>query len=98
MTTHQNTPDTPAPADTRVAVVTGGSRGLGRAVSEKLARDGLAVVVNYARDAASAEETVAAITGAGGRAVAVPADVAEEKESPPCSTGRRRSTAASTSS
>ncbi|MFG3105900.1 SDR family oxidoreductase [Streptomyces tendae] len=64
----------------RVAIVTGGSRGIGRAVSRKLAEDGLAVVVNYARDASAAEETVAAITGAGGRAIAVQADVAEEEE------------------
>ncbi|MFE4048576.1 SDR family oxidoreductase [Streptomyces sp. YIM B13518] len=76
---HQNQ-DTSAPAAVRVAVVTGGSRGIGRAVARKLAEDGLAVVVNYTRDEASAEETVAAITGAGGRAVAVRADVAEEKE------------------
>ncbi|MGC9442646.1 SDR family oxidoreductase [Streptomyces sp. WG5] len=77
--THQRPP---APeADTRrVAVVTGGSRGIGRAVSQRLAEDGLAVVVNYARDASAADETVEAITGAGGRAVAVQADVAEEKE------------------
>ncbi|WP_328562176.1 SDR family oxidoreductase [Streptomyces coelicoflavus] len=67
-------------AATRVAIVTGGSRGIGRAVSQKLAEDGLAVVVNYARDASAADETVAAITAAGGRAVAVQADVAEEKE------------------
>jgi 3-oxoacyl-[acyl-carrier protein] reductase len=72
--THQQT------AVERVAVVTGGSRGIGRAVSQRLAEDGLAVVVNYARDAAAADETVAAITGAGGRAIAVQADVAEEKE------------------
>ncbi|TQJ92394.1 SDR family oxidoreductase [Streptomyces sp. SLBN-31] len=68
------------PAADRVAVVTGGSRGIGRAVSRRLAQDGLAVVVNYARDDASAEETVAAITAAGGRAIAVRADVADEKE------------------
>ncbi len=85
MTTHQHQDqdqhqDTPAPAAVRVAVVTGGSRGIGRAVSRKLAGDGLAVVVGYVRDAASAEETVAAVTEAGGRAVAVPADVAEEDE------------------
>ncbi|WP_432057953.1 SDR family oxidoreductase [Streptomyces sp. bgisy022] len=61
-----------------MAVVTGGSRGIGRAVSLRLARDGLAVVVNYASDATAAEETVAAITAAGGRAVAVRADVADE--------------------
>ncbi|MFI9728785.1 SDR family oxidoreductase [Streptomyces sp. NPDC052092] len=67
---------TPDPG--RVAVVTGGSRGIGRAVSLQLARDGLAVVVNYARDATSAEETVKAITADGGRAIAVRADVADE--------------------
>ncbi|MFE5599326.1 SDR family oxidoreductase [Streptomyces coelicoflavus] len=73
--TNQNTE-----AAARVAIVTGGSRGIGRAVSLKLAGDGLAVVVNYARDASAADETVKAITEAGGRAVAVQADVAEEKE------------------
>jgi len=66
------------PAAVRVAVVTGGSRGIGRTVSHKLAQDGLAVVVNYARDAAAAEETVSVITAAGGRAVPVQADVADE--------------------
>ncbi|MFD1661798.1 SDR family oxidoreductase [Streptomyces caeni] len=76
MTTNQPTPPTAA---TRVAVVTGGSRGIGRAVCRKLARDGLAIVVNYAHDAAAAEETVAAINAAGGRAIPVQADVADEK-------------------
>ncbi|MEV5184770.1 SDR family oxidoreductase [Streptomyces werraensis] len=66
------------PAPERVAVVTGGSRGIGRAVSLQLARDGLAVVVNYTRDMASAEETVKAITADGGKAIAVRADVADE--------------------
>lgn len=83
MTTHTHHTDQQHPepaAGPRVAVVTGGSRGIGRAVSQKLAEDGLAVVVNYARDASAAEETVEAITAAGGRAVAVQADVAEEKE------------------
>ncbi|MGA4961224.1 SDR family oxidoreductase [Streptomyces pseudogriseolus] len=75
MTTHDS-PHTPAPE--RVAVVTGGSRGIGRAVSFQLARDGLAVVVNYTRDASSAEETVKAITADGGKAIAVRADVADE--------------------
>ncbi|MFD3484753.1 hypothetical protein [Streptomyces sp. NPDC058665] len=46
------------PAAARDAIVTGGSRGNGRAVPGKLAREGLAVVVNHARDAAAAEETV----------------------------------------
>ncbi|MFE3031643.1 SDR family oxidoreductase [Streptomyces canus] len=75
MTTNHTTP-----AAERVAVVTGGSRGIGRAVSRRLAQDGLAVVVNYARDTAAAEETVAAITADGGTAIAVQADVADEKE------------------
>lgn len=79
MTTNTNQ-NTAEPADSRVAIVTGGSRGIGRAVSLKLAEDGLAVVVNYARDASAADETVKAIAEAGGRAVAVQADVAEEKE------------------
>ncbi|WP_129843220.1 SDR family oxidoreductase [Streptomyces sp. RFCAC02] len=74
-----NTPDSTPPAQAaRVAVVTGGSRGIGRAVSLRLARDGMAVVVNYAGDTAAAEETVAAVTEEGGRAVAVRADVADE--------------------
>lgn len=67
-------------AAARVAIVTGGSRGIGRGVSHRLAEDGLAVVVNYARDKDSAEETVAAITADGGRALAVRADVADEEE------------------
>lgn len=63
---------------TRVAVVTGGSRGIGRAVAERLARDGLDVVIGYAGDTEAAEESVAAIVKAGGRAIAVKADVADE--------------------
>ncbi|MEU5521908.1 SDR family oxidoreductase [Streptomyces sp. NPDC052079] len=74
--TTKDPPFTPAPE--RVAVVTGGSRGIGRAVCVELARKGLAVVVNYARDAAAADETVKTITAAGGRALSVRADVADE--------------------
>jgi len=59
------------------AVVTGASRGIGRAVALRLARDGLAVVVNYAGSREKAAEVVADITGHGGRAVAVQADVAD---------------------
>ena len=62
---------------TRLAVVTGASRGLGRAISETLAQDGFAVAVNYARNAAAAEETVAAITAAGGVAFPVKGDVSD---------------------
>ncbi|MET8563780.1 SDR family oxidoreductase [Streptomyces flaveolus] len=71
-------PSTQPSSATRVAIVTGGSRGIGRAISRKLAQDGLAVVVNYARDATAAEETVAAITAGGGQAIAVQGDVADE--------------------
>ncbi|HEY7468033.1 MAG TPA: 3-oxoacyl-[acyl-carrier-protein] reductase [Acidimicrobiia bacterium] len=59
----------------RVALVTGGSRGIGRAVSLRLAASGHTVAVNYATNAAAADEVVASITAAGGRAVAYPADV-----------------------
>lgn len=64
----------------RTAIVTGGSRGIGRAVSEKLAADGLAVVVNYAGNIQAANDTVNAITAAGGSAIAVQADVADEDQ------------------
>ena len=59
------------------AIVTGASGGIGRAVAERLARDGFAVVVSYAGNAGKAEETVAAIRGAGGRATPVQGDVAD---------------------
>ncbi|MGI5439012.1 SDR family oxidoreductase [Streptomyces shenzhenensis] len=62
----------------RVAVVTGGSRGIGREVVTRLAADGLAVVVGYAGNKDKAEEAADAVRQAGGRAVAVRADVADE--------------------
>ncbi len=71
-------PETPDGTPGRVVIVTGGSRGIGRAVSLELAAGGLAVVVNYAGDVASAEKTVTEITSAGGKAIAVRADIADE--------------------
>jgi 3-oxoacyl-[acyl-carrier protein] reductase len=61
----------------RVALVTGGSRGIGAAVALMLAEAGAAVVVNYRERAADAEAVVARIKSSGGRAIAVAADVSQ---------------------
>jgi len=61
--------------DERVAVVTGGSRGIGRAIALELGRQGARVVVNYHQQAAAAEEVVQHIQQAGGQAAAFQADV-----------------------
>lgn len=63
----------------QVAIVTGASRGIGRAVAERLAREGAAVTVNYRSRKEEADAVVAAITSDGGRAVAVAADVAADE-------------------
>lgn len=64
----------------RVAVVTGASRGIGRATALELARLGASVVVNYHSRASAAQETVAAIEASGGRAAAFRADVSEYQQ------------------
>jgi len=66
----------------KVAVVTGGSRGIGAAIARRFAADGAGVVVNYAASQGAAEEVVAAIRAAGGRAIAVKADVGKPAEIP----------------
>lgn len=63
---------------TRVALVTGGSGGIGRAVVQRLVADGFAVAVHYAGNKATADALVAQIGDAGGRAIAVGGDVADE--------------------
>ena len=65
------------PLENKVAVVTGASRGIGRAIALELARRGARVVVNYRRNAEAAAEVVAAIETAGGQATAVQADVGD---------------------
>ena len=64
----------------KVAVVTGASKGIGAAIAKALAKDGAAVVVNYASSKVGADAVVAAITEAGGRAVAVQADVSKAEQ------------------
>jgi len=65
---------------TRVAIVTGGSGGIGRPTAERLAKDGMAVVITYAGNKQPADDAVAGIVAAGGAATAVRADVADEND------------------
>src|SRR5271170_2068630 len=64
----------------KVAVVTGASKGIGAAIAKSLAAEGASVVVNYASSKAGADAVVAAITKAGGKAVAVGGDVSKKAD------------------
>ena len=64
----------------RSAIVTGSARGIGKAIAERFAREGAKVAVNYLNNKAKADDVVAAIERAGGRAVAIQADVAKRKD------------------
>jgi 3-oxoacyl-[acyl-carrier protein] reductase len=67
-------------SDDRVVIVTGGSGGIGRETCERLARDGMTVVVAYAGNQTPADDAVSAIVAAGGTATAIRADVADESD------------------
>ena len=64
----------------RIALVTGGSRGIGRAIAIALARNGAVVAVNYTRDESAATETIDRIEGRGGKAIAVQASVVDDDD------------------
>ena len=64
----------------KVAVVTGASKGIGAAIAKHLAGEGAAVVVNYSASQTAAEQVVAEITRAGGKAIAVKANVSEQAD------------------
>ena len=61
----------------RTAIITGASRGIGRAIALRLAHDGFSIVASYAGNTKLADETVAEIESAGGHAIAIQGDVAE---------------------
>lgn len=65
------------PTASKVAIVTGGSRGIGLAIAQRLASDGFAVVINYAGNTAKAQQAVADIESRGGRAIALQGDIGD---------------------
>src|SRR3989442_8531903 len=73
----------------KVALVTGGSRGIGAAIPKRLAADGASVAITYAKDASAASAVVKAIERNGGKAGAIPTDAAqiETVQNAPAKTG-----------
>jgi 3-oxoacyl-[acyl-carrier protein] reductase len=67
------------PLQHKVALVTGGSRGIGAAIAKRLAADGANVAITYSKDAEAADSVVSAIEQAGGKAIAIQADATEAK-------------------
>lgn len=85
------------PLQGKVALVTGASKGIGAAIAKALAAAGAAVAVNYASSKEGADKVVATITQAGGKAVALPGNVARTAKSNAFSPRRARLLRASTS-
>lgn len=79
-TSQQRSHDASGGLSEQVAIVTGASRGIGRAVARALAAEGASVVVNYASSGDAAEQVVTAITDAGGNAIALQADVSKSEQ------------------
>lgn len=69
-----------APLTGKIAIVTGSSRGIGRAIAERLGKEGASVVVNYAQNTDKAMEVVSAIKTAGAQALAVQADMGKKAD------------------
>ena len=70
----------------KTCVVTGSSKGIGRAIAERFGADGCEVGVNYRSSAEAAEETVARVEEAGGSAIAIQADVTDIEQVERCAT------------
>ena len=66
--------------ESKVAIITGASKGIGAGIAKSLAAEGASVVVNYASSKTGAESVVAAIAKAGGKAVAVGSDITQAAE------------------
>jgi 3-oxoacyl-[acyl-carrier protein] reductase len=65
--------------DKKVALITGGSRGIGAAIAKRLASDGASVAITYAKDSGAASAVVKAIEGDGGKAIAIQAEATDPK-------------------